>query len=110
MDLGNFFQNLLDDASAHPAAEASEEAVSSDTQDAVETFASGEDGDFDFGSLLGGISGESAPQNEKLQLLCALKPYLRDARRRKLDRMESLLSTAYTVRGLLSGLGGILNV
>ena len=56
---------------------------------------------------------DSAPapaKNRKLQLLTALAPYLRTERREKLSQVQALLGTAYTVRGLLSSLGGILHV
>ena len=42
--------------------------------------------------------------------LSGLSPYLRPERREKLSRAQALLGTAYTVRGLLSSLGGILHV
>ena len=108
--LGKLFQSLLDDATDEASAQTSEETVTPEAEEAVEAFSAADTPQFDLGSLLGGLSGGDAPRSDKLQLLCALKPYLRDGRRRKLDRIESLLSTAYTVRSLLSSLGGILNV
>lgn len=45
-----------------------------------------------------------------MRLLAALKPYLRPQRQEKIDRAQSMLGTAYSVRGLLSSLGGVLHV
>jgi len=44
--------------------------------------------------------------NRKLQLLAALKPYMRPSRQEKIERAQSLLRTAYSMRALLSSLGG----
>ena len=64
----------------------------------------------DLSGLLGALSAPAPAKNRKLQLLTALAPYLRTERREKLSQVQALLGTAYTVRGLLSSLGGILHV
>ena len=64
----------------------------------------------DLSGLLGTLSAPAPTQNRKAQLLSALRPYLRPQRQEKLARAQALLGTAYTVRGLLSSLGGILHV
>ena len=120
-ELGKLFQSLLDGASSEtsgdaPADDATD--VLSDTgtqdqsaaQDAVEASA---DAGLDLSGLSNLFGSFAAPKpeaNPKMQLLMALKPYLRDARREKLERAQSLLNTAYSVRAILSSLGGILNV
>lgn len=121
-ELGKLFQSLLGGASpdtsgdtpADDAADVSSADSAPSTQeaanDAVETNA---DAGMDFSglsNLLGSFSQPTPETNQKMQLLIALKPYLRDARREKLERAQSLLSTAYSVRSILSSLGGILNV
>ena len=64
----------------------------------------------DLSAILGAMPMPGGQENRKVRLLSALKPYLRPARQEKLERAQALLGTAYTVRGLLSSLGGVLHV
>lgn len=121
-ELSKLFQSLLDgaspDTSGDTPADDAADVLSADgassaqdaAKDAVEANA---DAGMDFSglsNLLGSFSQPVPETNQKMQLLIALKPYLRDARREKLERAQSLLNTAYSVRSILSSLGGILNV
>lgn len=94
------------------------------TEDAAETSASLADGGggLDLASLLPGAGGGNLmgmlgamgggmPQdNHKMQLLIALKPYLRPERCERVDRLCRLMDMAYGVRGALHSLGGIFHV
>ncbi len=57
-----------------------------------------------------GAAGGGMPSNQRVQLLQALKPYLRPARRDQVDRLCRLINAAYGVRGTLRSLGGMLHV
>lgn len=52
-----------------------------------------------------GLSGD-----RRLQLLQALRPFLREERRSRVDRLCRLMRAAYGVRGTLQSLGGMLHV
>lgn len=110
-ELGKLFQSLLDGASSDSSGEAPPDAadvLSPDGTDPAQAQDSTDDGlDLSgLSSLLGSFSPPKPEANQKMQLLIALKPYLRDARREKLERAQSLLNTAYSVRAILSSLGG----
>ncbi len=64
----------------------------------------------DLMGMLGAMGGGMPPDNHKMQLLIALKPYLRPERCDRIDRLCRLMDTAYGVRGALRSLGGIFHV
>ena len=64
----------------------------------------------DLMGMLGAMGGGMPPDNHKMQLLVALKPYLRPERCERVDRLCRLLDMAYGVRGALHSLGGIFHV
>ena len=59
---------------------------------------------------LGAMGGGMPSDNQKMQLLLALKPYLRPERCDRIDRLCRLVDMAYGVRGALRSLGGIFHV
>lgn len=61
-------------------------------------------------ALLPGMGGGMPSDNRKMQLLLALKPYLRPERCERIDRLCRLVDMAYGVRGALRSLGGIFHV
>ena len=64
----------------------------------------------DFLGMLGAMGGGMPSDNRKMQLLLALKPYLRPERCERIDRLCRLVDMAYGVRGALRSLGGIFHV
>ena len=46
----------------------------------------------DMGSVLSLLGGFSDSKNDGSQLLCALKPYLRESRQKRIDEAEKLMS------------------
>ena len=64
----------------------------------------------DFLGMLGAMGGGMPSDNQKMQLLLALKPYLRPERCERIDRLCRLVDMAYGVRGALRSLGGIFHV
>ncbi len=64
----------------------------------------------DLMEMLGAMGGGMPSDNHKIQLLLALKPYLRPERCERIDRLCRLMDTAYGVRGALRSLGGIFHV
>ena len=64
----------------------------------------------DFLGMLGAMGGGMPSDNQKMQLLLALKPYLRPERCDRIDRLCRLVDMAYGVRGALRSLGGIFHV
>lgn len=133
-ELGRVIANLMNSlpenssSGAEPSAPPEETAAAPTTdENTVETFsdagsASGEaaTGDLssllpsigggDFMGMLGAMGGGMPPDNHKMQLLIALKPYLRPARCDRIDRLCRLMDTAYGVRSALRSLGGIFHV
>ena len=59
----------------------------------------------DFSGLLRSLSSASPPSTQRRALFTALKPYLRPARLAKLERAQSLIGAAYSVRAVLGTLG-----
>ncbi len=132
-ELGRVIANLMNSlpenssGGAEPSAPPEETAAPAPDENAVETFGSagnntGESSLGDLSSLLpsigggdlmgmlGAMGGGMPPDNHKMQLLIALKPYLRPARCDRIDRLCRLMDTAYGVRGALRSLGGIFHV
>jgi len=62
------------------------------------------------GSLGGGTGGMSLSGDPKMQLLVALKPWLRPERCDRIDRLCRLMNTANGVRGALRSMGGMFHV
>lgn len=130
-ELGRVIANLMNslpengtggaEGSAPPADGAS---LSGPAENAAETAASAEGGGDgadlasllpslgggDLMGMLGAMGGGMPQDNHKMQLLIALKPYLRPERCDRVDRLCRLMDMAYGVRGALHSLGGIFHV
>ena len=123
-ELGRVIANLMNslpenqsgaEASAPPSA-----PFAGDAQDGLSMPEGGEEGNplsflsgpggGDLMGMLGAMGGGMPHDNHKMQLLIALKPYLRPERCERVDRLCRLLDTAYGVRGALRSLGGVFHV
>ena len=128
-ELGRVIANLMNslpenqsgaEASAPPAAPFAGDADAGDSQDGLSMAEGGEEGNplsflsgpggGDLMGMLGAMGGGMPHDNHKMQLLIALKPYLRPERCDRVDRLCRLLDTAYGVRGALRSLGGVFHV
>ena len=102
-DFGKILQDLVKNLPQDAAAPAK---PAQDAQDALSAEGMAMPAMPELSSILGKLPPPMPMNNRKLQLLAALKPYMRPSRQEQIDRAQSLLRTAYSMRALLSSLGG----
>jgi hypothetical protein len=120
-DIGRALSNLLDNL---PAGEdEAKDALPAQSEDGgdlgdLSALFGGEGGSG--GGLLAGLTGGGLSgvlsllgghcDSEKLALLRALKPHMRDGRSDRIDKLCRMMDAAYGIRGAMRSFGGMLNV